>query len=37
LKMKLKRCHFDTFEVIEAESQMLKILAEHDFQNAFKN
>jgi hypothetical protein len=30
-------CHFDTIEVIEAESQaVLNILIEHDFQDAFK-
>jgi hypothetical protein len=35
--MKLKGCHFDTFEVIEAESQaVLNTLKEHDFQDAFK-
>jgi hypothetical protein len=31
LKIKLKGDHFDTVEMIEAESQ-----AEHDFQDAFK-
>jgi hypothetical protein len=37
LKIKLKRSHFDTIEVIEAESQMvLNTLTEIDFQNAFK-
>jgi hypothetical protein len=36
--IKLKRRHFDTTEVMEAESQMvLKTLTEHDFQDAFKN
>jgi hypothetical protein len=33
---KMKGCHFDTIEVIEAESQaVLNILTEHDFQDAF--
>jgi hypothetical protein len=37
LKIKLKGRHFDTIEVIEAESQaMMKTLREHDFQDAFK-
>jgi hypothetical protein len=37
LKIKLKGRHFDTTEVIEAESQaVLNTLTEHDFQNAFK-
>jgi hypothetical protein len=37
LKIKLKGCHFDTIEVIEAESQaVLHTLTEHYFQNAFK-
>jgi hypothetical protein len=37
IKTKLKGRHFDTTEVIEAESQtVLNILAEHDFQEAFK-
>jgi hypothetical protein len=37
LKIKLKGLHFDTLEVIEAESQaMLNTLTEHDFQDAFK-
>jgi hypothetical protein len=36
LKIKLKGRHFDTIEVIEAESQaVLSTLTEHDFQNAF--
>jgi hypothetical protein len=36
-KIKLKDRHFDTIEVIEAESQaVLNTLIEHDFQNAFK-
>jgi hypothetical protein len=36
--MKLKGHHFDSMEVIEAESQvMLNTLIEHDFQDAFKN
>jgi hypothetical protein len=35
--MKLKGCHFDTVEVIEAESQaMLNTPTEHDFQDEFK-
>jgi hypothetical protein len=37
LKMKLKASHFDTIEVIEAESQaVLNTLTEHDFQDSFK-
>jgi hypothetical protein len=37
LKIKLKGLHFDTIEVIEAESQAaLNTLTEHDFQDAFK-
>jgi hypothetical protein len=37
LKIKLKGCHFDTIEVIEAESQaVLNTLIEHNFQGAFK-
>jgi hypothetical protein len=37
LKIKLKDRHFDTTEVIEAESQaVLNTLTEHDFQDAFK-
>jgi hypothetical protein len=37
LKIKLKDCHFDRVEVIEAESEaMLNTLTEHDFQDAFK-
>jgi hypothetical protein len=37
LKIKLKGHHFDTVEVIEAESQtMLNTLTEPDFQDAFK-
>jgi hypothetical protein len=37
LKMKLKSSHFDTSEVIQAESQaMLITLAEHDFQDGIK-
>jgi hypothetical protein len=37
LKIKLKGCHFDTVEVIDAESQVvLNTLIEHDFQDAFK-
>jgi hypothetical protein len=35
LKIKLKGRHFDTIEVIEAESQaMLNTLTEQDFQDA---
>jgi hypothetical protein len=38
LKIKLNGSHFDTIEVIEAESQaVLNSLTEHDFQDAFKN
>jgi hypothetical protein len=38
LKIKLKDHHFDTTEVIEAESQVvLNSLAEHNFEDAFKN
>jgi hypothetical protein len=37
LKIKLKGCHFDTIEVIEAESQAeLNNLTEQNFQDAFK-
>jgi hypothetical protein len=37
LKTKLKDRHFDTIEVIEAESQTALIsLTEHDFQDAIK-
>jgi hypothetical protein len=37
LKIKLKGRHFDTIEVIEAESQaVLNTLIEHDFQGPFK-
>jgi hypothetical protein len=36
-KIKLKGCHFDTTEVLEAESQaVLNTLTEQDFQDAFK-
>jgi hypothetical protein len=36
LKIKLKGRHFDTTEVIEAESYaVLNILTEHDFQDAY--
>jgi hypothetical protein len=35
--LRLKGCHFDTTEVIEAESQaVLNTLTEHNFQDAFK-
>jgi hypothetical protein len=35
--MKLKGRHFDTYEVIESESQaVLNTLTEYDFQGAFK-
>jgi hypothetical protein len=38
LKITLKDRHFDTTEAIKAESQaVINSLAEHDFQNAFKN
>jgi hypothetical protein len=38
LKIKMKDCHFDTTEVMEAESQaVLNTLTEHDFQDAVKN
>jgi hypothetical protein len=37
LKIKLKGRHFDTVEVIEADSQaMMNTLTEHDFQDALK-
>jgi hypothetical protein len=37
LKIKLKGRHFDTPEVIEAESQVvLNTLTEHGFKDAFK-
>jgi hypothetical protein len=37
LKIKVKGRHFDTVEMIEAESQaVLNTLTEHDFQDAFK-
>jgi hypothetical protein len=37
LKTKLKGCHFDTIEVIKAESQaVLNTLAEHNLHYAFK-
>jgi hypothetical protein len=38
LKIKLKGRHFDTVEVIEAESQaVLNALTENDFQDTYKN
>jgi hypothetical protein len=38
LKLKLKGRHFDTNEVIDAESQaVLNTLTEQDFQDAFRN
>jgi hypothetical protein len=38
MKIKLRGHHFDTIEVMEAESQaVLNTLTEHDFQDAFKN
>jgi hypothetical protein len=38
VKIKLKGRHFDTIEVIEAESQaVLNALTEQDLQDAFKN
>jgi hypothetical protein len=37
MKIKLKDNHFETIEVIDAESQVvLDNLREHDFQDAFK-
>jgi hypothetical protein len=37
LKIKLKGRHFDTTEMMEAESQaVLNTLTEHDFQDAVK-
>jgi hypothetical protein len=37
LKIKLKDRHFDTIEVMEAESQaVLKTLTEYDFHDAIK-
>jgi hypothetical protein len=37
MKTELKGCHFDTIEVMEAESQVvLNTLTEHEFQDAFK-
>jgi hypothetical protein len=37
LKMKLNGRHFDTIEVMEADSQaLLNILIEHDFEDAFR-
>jgi hypothetical protein len=37
LKTKLRGCHFDTIEEIEAESQaVLNPFTEHDYQDAFK-
>jgi hypothetical protein len=37
LKIKLKDRHFDTLEVMEAETQVvLNTLTEEDFQDAFK-
>jgi hypothetical protein len=37
LKIKLKNLHFDTIEVIEAESQaVLNTLIKRDFQEIFK-
>jgi hypothetical protein len=37
LKIELKGRHFDTLEVIEAESQaVLNALTEHDFQDVLK-
>jgi hypothetical protein len=38
LKIYLKGRHFDTIEVMEAESQaVLNSLTKHDFQDVFKN
>jgi hypothetical protein len=37
LNIKLKGRHFETIEVVEAESQaVLNTFTEHDFQDAFK-
>jgi hypothetical protein len=37
LKLKIKGCHFDTVDVVEAELQVvLNTLTEHDFQDSFK-
>jgi hypothetical protein len=37
LKTKLKGCHFDTTEVIEAELRVvLNTVTEHNFQDEFK-
>jgi hypothetical protein len=37
LKIKLKGRHFDTIEVLEAESQaVLNTLTEHNFQDTFR-
>jgi hypothetical protein len=36
LKIKLKGRHFDTTEVIEAESQAMLNITEHDGQDTFK-
>jgi hypothetical protein len=37
LKLEVNGHHFDTIEVIEAESQtVLNTLTEHDFQDSFK-
>jgi hypothetical protein len=37
LKIKLKGRHFDTIEMIKAESQaVMNTLTDHDFQDAFK-
>jgi hypothetical protein len=38
LKIKLKDCHFETLEVMEAELHVvLNTFTEHDFQDVFKN
>jgi hypothetical protein len=38
LKVKLKDCHFDTNEAIEAESQaVLSTLTDHGFQDTLRN
>jgi hypothetical protein len=38
VKVKLKGLHFDTTEVMEAESQaVLNTFTEHHFQDAFKD
>jgi hypothetical protein len=36
LKIRMKGRHFDTVEVMDAESQVLNTLTIHDFQDACK-